>query len=298
MAFVSFKDKDCVNETIEEIDIVKTKLVGKEHYDALDIKNWEVEQAMPTSDIIWPEINRGKSRPFVVKLILALIPFAVSGAFVAAVMYVDRQLGIPEYFVIFCKYCSPMCLLLFAFYALPYIIYKIVQQERHERKSEKEESFMRKNMLLMIFNLLVLPAVISAVITYARDEVDMVKVTPNIPKFPKNIIVNEYTYKGLLINATFSSLTKLYSGRLDYELTEFIAKSLSNCQEFFTRYLLQIILLMIVFQMYVPPERIMKAFHQILTSGGKTKFKVSLSRPNNVFRSTGCTTSASRTPSR
>jgi len=40
---VTFKLKECVAETIEEIDIVKTKLVGKEHYDALDIKNWEVD---------------------------------------------------------------------------------------------------------------------------------------------------------------------------------------------------------------------------------------------------------------
>jgi hypothetical protein len=54
---VSFKDKTSVNDTIEEIDLVKTKLVGKEHYDALDIKNWEVELAYPTNDIIWTELN-------------------------------------------------------------------------------------------------------------------------------------------------------------------------------------------------------------------------------------------------
>lgn len=45
VAFVSFKDKDCVSETIDELDLVRTKLVGKEHYDDLDIKNWEVEMA-------------------------------------------------------------------------------------------------------------------------------------------------------------------------------------------------------------------------------------------------------------
>mmetsp|Transcript_35630 Transcript_35630/g.34658 ORF Transcript_35630/g.34658 Transcript_35630/m.34658 type:complete len:184 (+) Transcript_35630:328-879(+) len=57
VAFVTFKDKDCVKDTIEELELVKSKLVGKSHYDDLDIKNWEVEQAQPTNDIIWNEIN-------------------------------------------------------------------------------------------------------------------------------------------------------------------------------------------------------------------------------------------------
>ncbi len=43
VSFVTFKDKDCVFETIDELELVKTKLVGKAHYDELDIKNWEVE---------------------------------------------------------------------------------------------------------------------------------------------------------------------------------------------------------------------------------------------------------------
>ena len=30
---MSFKDKDCVTETIDEIDIVKTTLIGKDHYE-------------------------------------------------------------------------------------------------------------------------------------------------------------------------------------------------------------------------------------------------------------------------
>jgi hypothetical protein len=49
-----------VNETIEEIDIVKTKLQGKEHYDKLSLKDWEVEQAYSPSDIIWTELNKNQ----------------------------------------------------------------------------------------------------------------------------------------------------------------------------------------------------------------------------------------------
>jgi hypothetical protein len=89
VSFVSFKDKDCVNETIEELDIVKTKLVGKEHYDRLDIRNWEVEQAIPTNDIIWHEVNKGKSRPIVVRVLLTLIPSLVALVVVAGLTYID-----------------------------------------------------------------------------------------------------------------------------------------------------------------------------------------------------------------
>lgn len=69
---------------------MKSKLVGKDHYDALDIKNWEVEQAVPTSDIIWHELNRGQSRPFILKVLVGiLIPLVVSGALIGGLVYLD-----------------------------------------------------------------------------------------------------------------------------------------------------------------------------------------------------------------
>ena len=45
VAFVSFKDKECVSETIDEFDLVKTKLVSHPRYKDLEIEHWEVEQA-------------------------------------------------------------------------------------------------------------------------------------------------------------------------------------------------------------------------------------------------------------
>lgn len=89
MAFVSFKDKNCVTETIDEIDIVKTKLVGKEHYDALEIKNWEVDNAVPTNDIIWPEINKGQDRSIIIKGFLILLPFITSVFVITGITYLD-----------------------------------------------------------------------------------------------------------------------------------------------------------------------------------------------------------------
>jgi hypothetical protein len=71
------------------MDLVKTKLVGKEHYDTLDIKNWEVEPAYPNNDIIWSEINKSRGRILPIKIILTLLPFLVSAVFSISLVYVD-----------------------------------------------------------------------------------------------------------------------------------------------------------------------------------------------------------------
>ena len=63
ITFVSFRDKSSVVEIIEEIDILKAKLEGNEKYDKLDIEDWEVEESIPSNDIIWSEINKGRKLP-------------------------------------------------------------------------------------------------------------------------------------------------------------------------------------------------------------------------------------------
>ena len=57
VAFVSFRDKNCVGMTIDEIDIVKAKLEQHANFEELNLSNWEVEDAIPVSDIIWTQIN-------------------------------------------------------------------------------------------------------------------------------------------------------------------------------------------------------------------------------------------------
>ena len=89
IAFVSFKDKECVTETIDEIDLVKTKLVGKEYYDALGIPNWEVETAIPTNDIIWTELNKGNAGSFIKNIIMNLGVLLLSATVIFGVIYVD-----------------------------------------------------------------------------------------------------------------------------------------------------------------------------------------------------------------
>jgi hypothetical protein len=89
IAFVSFKDKNCVTDTIEEMDLVKTKLVGKKHYDALEIKNWEVEMAYPTNDIIWAELGNRVNRSFPTKVLLNLFILFLSVIVILSIVLLD-----------------------------------------------------------------------------------------------------------------------------------------------------------------------------------------------------------------
>lgn len=86
------RDKNSVLDTIDEIDILKTRIVGIKRYEKLDILNWEVDEAIPTSDIIWTELNKGLTNyvPIFSKLILSLIlPIVLTSLSVFALIYLD-----------------------------------------------------------------------------------------------------------------------------------------------------------------------------------------------------------------
>lgn len=58
MVFVVFKITDSAQETISEIDHVKSRLTSKAFHDRLQIKNWTIYEGIPKHDIIWPNITK------------------------------------------------------------------------------------------------------------------------------------------------------------------------------------------------------------------------------------------------
>jgi len=95
----------------------------------LNIQNWEVDQAFSAGDIIWTEINKGKTRSWIVKLLLSLLPTILSAAVVGGVVYVDQTIKYEQNLsslTIFTKYLLSLLLCLFNYYFLPHIIFKIV----------------------------------------------------------------------------------------------------------------------------------------------------------------------------
>lgn len=57
IAFISFKDRDCVFDTLDEIELVRQNMLNDKQNVRLGLQNWKVEQAFPPSDINWDNIN-------------------------------------------------------------------------------------------------------------------------------------------------------------------------------------------------------------------------------------------------
>jgi len=57
VAFVSFKDKSNVADCVEEIELIKQRLIGRQYADTVDVQSWEVDNAFPPSDILWTNLN-------------------------------------------------------------------------------------------------------------------------------------------------------------------------------------------------------------------------------------------------
>lgn len=171
VAFVSFKTRDAVIDTIEEIDIVKTKLVGKEHYDALEIKNWEVDMAPPPSDIIWTELNKGGSKSTILKIFIKGFPIVCSIVVIWVITFFDfENKKWPFALRLIMKYFSPLFLVYYSFYLMPLLVYRVEHLNKYERKTEKEESFITASIRVMINNCLILPYFGSTLISYFFGE--------------------------------------------------------------------------------------------------------------------------------
>jgi hypothetical protein len=48
IVIIVFRSVDCVQETIDELEIVKSRMVGKANFDKLSIKDWEMQPGVPT----------------------------------------------------------------------------------------------------------------------------------------------------------------------------------------------------------------------------------------------------------
>ena len=56
-AIVSFKERRCVTETLEEIELVKQDLISRGKLVKLGIENWETINGYAPSDLIWEDIQ-------------------------------------------------------------------------------------------------------------------------------------------------------------------------------------------------------------------------------------------------
>jgi len=93
IAFISFKQRDHVADTLEEIELVKQNLMNDKKTMKLGIANWKVEKAYPPSDILWNDIQNFQEEPSTFKnLAMILLHFGLSFFVVLLTVCLDRYL--------------------------------------------------------------------------------------------------------------------------------------------------------------------------------------------------------------
>jgi len=165
-AFVSFKDKNCTYESLEDLETWKIKLREDPLLIKAELEEWEIEQAPPPNDVIWHNLNKSYNMSVCTKGILFLLPLILSISFVFGVVYLEERLTLEgEWNVaIIVKYFAPACLVLINFLAVPYFLYFFEERNKYEQKSDKDESFIHKNIIYMILNGLFIPFIVSAIL--------------------------------------------------------------------------------------------------------------------------------------
>jgi hypothetical protein len=49
---------ECVEETLNELEILKERLGDKPLFNQLNLFDWEMKPGIPSQDIIWPNVSK------------------------------------------------------------------------------------------------------------------------------------------------------------------------------------------------------------------------------------------------
>ena len=91
IAFVAFKDKDCVWETLDEMDLVKQRLAEDQRIKDLGLLDWQVAEAYAPNDIDWNTLNMQKSNDVSCSCFLMVMVRLMSFLFILSLVYLDQD---------------------------------------------------------------------------------------------------------------------------------------------------------------------------------------------------------------
>jgi hypothetical protein len=114
------------------------------------------------------------------------------------------------------KYISPVILCFFAFYMMPRFLFNYtLRSEQHERRTEKDSSYLKKLSTYMILTLLVVPVLVCMLIAWRH-----------VVSFESDRIaeeLNRYKNKGPGMSLLNPTVAALYAGIVDNPQNEFVA---------------------------------------------------------------------------
>lgn len=192
VAFASFKNKDCVLDTIEQLDIIKNRLIGKPYYDRIGVDDWDAEPAYPCNDVIWSNLNKSYEISIFYKFLLKVLPAILSTVTIGILAFTDMWASHldSEFWRVVFTYFLPTFTALFNFLLLPYVLFQLEKLKKHERKSKKEETFVAENTFYMITNSIFLPFLLLSLSNYYLSNYSTMEIDTIYPKMPSSPVIS------------------------------------------------------------------------------------------------------------
>ena len=202
-----------------------------------------MHQGIPSEDIIWQNVGRIKQESTCTGIVQFFKPLIISIFAIFSILLLEVfSLHYMPKFSPFVLYITSTMLVLYAFYATPYLVFDSVQNERHAQKSLHEKAYMRRLAIIELLNVIVVPILFNILIVLYGPE--------------------------------------LYRGRTPEDMANYKSDSvyvtvdiIAFTEELLLRFLLQAIVVIIFFQWQSDPRKILKTFLSSFMITGRNKFK-------------------------
>jgi hypothetical protein len=162
-------------------------------------------------------------------------------------------IDLPEELEITFKYLIPIAVFLISVFVMPKFVFKVsLKAEGHERKSQKEESYVLKNMFYMVCNTLLAPIFACCLFAAVHYNYDKANPAEGANKFPDKVPAPV---------VGFQLQTGNLASRVDNFLNEYVASVISESEEYFTRYILQMTLGILFCHLILKPAVLDRMYH-------------------------------------
>jgi len=170
VAFVVFKSP---KQAFKAKQILSLKFYNEVSYSKLQLDKWKISRAPPPSDIIWRNFGvewykkaltfLAFNVPLVVLTVLMIIPIILLNELkaIACIINGDYESGEinPGWMRMFIEtYCAPLMLCVNNSLIIPFSVHYTASHELHSLKSYLEKSKLSKLIIILIFNIIILPS--------------------------------------------------------------------------------------------------------------------------------------------
>ena len=143
-----------------------------EFFKELKFHEWKVYPAISSEDIVWQNVENLMQRSKFAGVMGYVKPIIISTLAILSLLSLESlALHYLPWISSIIVYVTTTLLVLFCFYATPYLVFNSVQKEKLAQKSHREILYMRRLVVTEILNVFILPIVYNVLlIVFAQGD--------------------------------------------------------------------------------------------------------------------------------